>query len=138
MRVKLDEGAFVPTRSYDTDGGIDIRSCQYGRVMSRSSSVFRTGTHVEIPKGYSGLLVSKSGLNIKHKIFAISGLVDEGYTGEIKVRLYNDSNEDYLIEPGDKIVQMVLIPVSYEEVEIVDEISGGARGDYGFGSTGKK
>ena len=137
MRVKLDDGAFAPTIAHDTDGGIDIRSCQYGRIMANSSSVFKTGTHVEIPKGYAGLLVSKSGLNINHKITS-TGLIDEGFTGEIKVRLYNRSNEDYLVEPGDKITQLVLIPVLHTNIEIVDEIFGGERGDDGYGSTGRK
>lgn len=136
LKVKLDEGAHIPVREHGTDGGIDIRSNQFGSVPANGSKVFTTGVHVEIPHGYAGLLVSKSGLNIKHQITS-TGLIDEGFTGEIRVRLKNDSDNDYLISPGDKITQLVLIPVSYAKVVVVDEISGGERGDNGYGSTGK-
>lgn len=137
MKVKLDEGAYEPTRAHATDGGLDIRSNQYGRVLSNSSKVFSTGVHVELPHGYAGLLVSKSGLNVNHAITS-TGLIDEGFTGEIKVRLYNGSNESYLVEPGDKITQLAVIPVEYVDIEVVDEIAGGERGDSGYGSTGRK
>ena len=82
------------------------------------------------------LIVSKSGLNVKYGITS-TGLIDEGYTGAIRVRLYNKSPEDYQIHIGDKISQLVVIPVLYEPVEIVDAIEGGERGDNGFGSTGR-
>lgn len=136
MRVKLDKGAFIPTRAHGTDGGLDIRSNMYGRIMAGSSAVFTTGVHVELPKGCCGLLVSKSGLNVNNKI-TTTGLIDEGFTGEIKVRMYNGSSEDYLVSPGDKITQLAVIPCRYEPVEIVEEISGGERGENGYGSTGK-
>ena len=136
LKVKLDEGAFVPERAHDTDGGIDIRTNQFGRVPANGGLVFTTGVHVEIPHGYSGLLVSKSGLNV-NKGLTSTGLIDEGFTGEIKVKLYNHTNEDYLVAQGDKITQLVLIPVSYARVEVVDEIDGGERGDSGYGSTGR-
>ena len=136
LKVKLDEGAFVPERAHDTDGGIDIRTNQFGRVPANGGLVFTTGVHVEIPHGYSGLLVSKSGLNV-NKGLTSTGLIDEGFTGEIKVKLYNHTNEDYLVAQGDKITQLVLIPVSYARVEVVNEIDGGERGDNGYGSTGR-
>ena len=137
IRFKLDTGAFPPTRAHDTDGGIDIRSNMFGYIPAKGSKVFTTGVHVEIPHGYAGLLVSKSGLNVNRQITS-TGLIDEGFTGEIKIRLYNGSDDDYLVEPGDKITQLALIPVSYAKIVIVDEIAGGERGDDGYGSTGRK
>ena len=70
-------------------------------------------------------------------IYTVTGLIDEGYSGEITVKLYNHSGRDYEVKAGDKISQLVIIPVKYEPVEIVDEIGGGERGDAGFGSTGR-
>lgn len=137
MKVKLDEGAFEPSRAHATDAGLDIRAAKYGYVEADSSKVFETGVHVELPQGYAGLLVSKSGLNVNHCITS-TGLIDEGFTGEIKVRLYNHSNKDYIVEPGDKITQLAVIPVEYVDIEIVDEITASERGDSGYGSTGRK
>ena len=92
--------------------------------------------HVELPPGTAGLLVSKSGLNVKHDITS-TGLIDEGYAGEIVVKLHNHGFDDYVVRAGDKISQLVVVPVIYEGVEIVDEIEGGERNADGFGSTGR-
>lgn len=136
MKIKLDLGAIPPTRAHDTDAGLDLYA-RYGAVVyAGNSEVFSTGVHVQIPHGCAGLLVSKSGLNVKHDITS-TGLIDEGYDGEIMVKLYNHGHTDYIIRPGDKISQLVVIPVCYEEPEIVDEIERGERGDAGFGSSGR-
>jgi dUTP pyrophosphatase len=82
------------------------------------------------------MLVSKSGLNVRNDITS-TGLIDEGYSGSIVVKLYNHGDRETLINSGDKISQLVIFPVRYEPVEIADEISAGARGDAGFGSTGR-
>ena len=136
MKIKLDDGAYIPLRAHDTDGGLDIRARHSQRIMPNNSAVFHTGVHVELPHGTSGLLVSKSGLNVKHKI-TTTGLIDEGFGGEIVIRMYNHGEESYLVNAGDKISQLVVIPVLYEDVEIVDEITAGERGNNGYGSTGR-
>lgn len=136
MRIKLDEGAFVPSRAHDTDAGMDLRTPVAVTVPAHGSAVIDTGVHGELPHGCAGLLVSKSGLNVKHGITS-TGLIDEGYTGTILVRLYNHSDTDYTFHEGDKVTQLVVIPVRYERVEIVDSINGGERGDNGYGSTGR-
>ena len=136
MRIKLDKGAYVPIRAHETDAGLDIRSKYDYKLEAKESVVIRTGVHVEIPKGCCGLLVSKSGLNINNSLTS-TGLIDEGYTGEVLVKLYNHGFRNYRINAGDKISQLVILPVRYEEVEIVDEIESGDRGDGGFGSTGR-
>ena len=135
MKIKLDKGAFTPTRAHDTDGGLDLYALYNAKVMPHDSEVIQTGVHVEIPHGCAGLLVSKSGLNIARDITS-TGLIDEGYSGEILVKLYNHGSRVQTIGRGQKISQLVIIPVRYEPIEVVDEIYGGERGSAGFGSTG--
>lgn len=136
MRVTLDELAYMPIRAHSTDAGLDIRSPDTVYIPAGSSRVIDTGVHVELPKGTAGLLVSKSGLNVKNGITS-TGLIDEGYTGSIKVKLYNHSTVPYKVIRGDKISQLVIVPVLYEDVEIVDALEETERGEKGFGSTGK-
>lgn len=136
MRVVLEPEAICPTRAHSTDAGLDLYSMETKKIPPRSYATFRTGVHAEIPKGYAGLLVAKSGLNVKQNVTS-TGLIDEGYTGEIMVKLYNHGFEDVKIEKGQKITQLVLIPVLYEPIEVVMEIGDSERGSNGFGSTGK-
>ncbi len=136
MKIKLDPGAIRPTRAHDTDAGLDLYAMEDRIVEAKGDAIFHTGVHVQIPHGCAGLLVSKSGLNVNNGITS-TGLIDEGYSGEITVKLYNHGGWDYTIKAGEKISQLVIIPVKYEPVEIVDEIGSGERGNAGFGSTGK-
>ena len=136
MKVKLDSGAITPTRAHDTDAGLDLYSMDEAYIPSHSMRVFHTGVHVELRPNTCGVIMSKSGLNTKHSL-TTTGLVDEGYCGEIMVALHNNSYIEYKVHKGDKIAQLVIQPVIYEIVEIVDEINSGERGNNGFGSTGK-
>lgn len=136
MKIKLDEGAFRPVREHRTDAGLDIRAMAGGIVRAGGATTFRTGVHIQLPPGTAGLFVSKSGLMMGHDITS-TGLVDEGYSGEVLVRLFNHGNTDYQVEAGDKIGQIIVMPVMYEPVEIVNSIEGGERGGKGFGSTGR-
>lgn len=137
MKVLLDKEAFEPVRAHETDAGIDLKAKHWAYLPAGGSATIETGTHVQLPHGTAGLLVSKSGLNVKHGITS-TGLIDEGYTGEIKVKLYNHSNNDYQIEAGDKISQLMVVPVLYEDIEIVDKLEDGSeRGNNGFGSSGR-
>ena len=136
MKVKLDEGAFAPTRAHKTDAGMDLRAMQSCRIPAHGYRTLRTGVHIQLPQCCAGLLVSKSGLNSKCGITS-TGLIDAGYSGEIMVTLHNNDPWPYLVSMGDKISQLVLVPIRLEEAEIVDEIEAGERGDNGFGSTGK-
>lgn len=136
MKIKVDMGGYVPSRAHNTDAGMDLRTPVAVTVPAHGSVVVDTKTHVELPQGCAGLIVSKSGLNVMHGITS-AGLVDEGYTGSIRVRLYNHSDEAYTFEPGDKVTQLVVFPVVYVPLEVVDSIDGGERGSDGFGSTGR-
>lgn len=135
MRIALDQGAYMPVRAHDTDAGLDLRTPMDVTVPAHGSAVIDTGVHVQIPQDCAGLLVSKSGLNVRYGV-TTTGLIDEGYTGSIVVKVYNDSDTDGYFYAGDKITQLVIIPVRYVRVEIVDAIDGGERGGAGFGSTG--
>ena len=137
MKVKYDNGAHKIERAHKTDAGIDLKSMENKLVPAKSSAIFDTGVHVELPEGTCGVLMSKSGLNVNYGITS-TGLIDEGYTGSIKVKLYNNSNDDYWVNDGDKITQLVVMPVLYADVEEVDEINLDTdRGDNGFGSSGR-
>ena len=136
MKVRLDAGAKAPTRAHGTDAGLDLYARESKIVRADGEAIFYTGVHVEIPHGCAGMMMSKSGLNVRHGITS-TGLIDEGYSGEIVVKLSNHGYEDYEVHAGDKISQLVIVPVLYETVEIVEEIGGGERGSAGFGSTGK-
>ena len=138
MKVKLDDGAFAPTRAHSTDAGLDLRAMESQVVPAKESATFFTGVHVKLPKGTAGVLVSKSGLNVRNGITS-TGLIDEGYDGQIVVKLYNHSGFDYKVNAGDKISQLVIAPVLYEEVELVEDLEQDSeRGSNGFGSSGRQ
>lgn len=136
MEFMLDNGAYMPSRGHKTDAGLDLRTPNAVIVPAYESVAVDTGVHVALPHGCAGLLVSKSGLNVKHGITS-TGLIDEGYTGSIVVNLYNNKGEDYAFEAGDKISQLVVIPVVCEPLEQVSAFNATERGDAGFGSTGR-
>ena len=125
----------MPIRAHDTDAGLDICAMNGAVIGPRGNAVFRTGLHVEIPKGCAGILISKSGLNV-HLDMTSTGLIDETYSGEILIKLYNHGNKCVDIRPGQRISQLVIVPVRYEPIEIVEDLEVKGRGNNGFGSTG--
>lgn len=136
MEIMLDTGAYMPSRAHGIDAGLDLRTPVAVTVPAYESVTVDTGVHVALPHGCAGLLVSKSGLNVKHGITS-TGLIDEGYTGSIVVKLYNNGGEDYEVKAGDKVTQLVVIPVVCEPLEQVASFNRTERGDNGFGSTGR-
>lgn len=136
MKIKLDEGAKMPTRAHDTDAGLDLYAIEGQVVPAHGSAIFDTGVHVELPLGTAGFLKSKSGLNVKHNITS-EGVIDVGYTGSIVAKLYNNGPEDYEVHPGDKITQLVIVPVIKLQLEQVDSLADTDRGAGGFGSSGR-
>ena len=136
MNIILDNGAFKPEFAHKTDAGADLRSPVEAVVPARGSVVIDTGVHVEIPEGYVGMLKSKSGLNVKHDLIG-TGTIDSGYSGSIRVKLYNLGDTDYQVFRGDKIIQMVILPCGYCEFTQVEKFAETERGDGGFGSTGR-
>ena len=145
INVKLDKGAIMPIRAHETDAGYDIfaredfivyRSTEKKKRVNVGYAIHDTGVHIEIPKGYVGFLKSKSGLNVKRGMTS-EGVIDSGYTGSIVVKLYNHTAHAYKVHKGDKITQLVLLPIFTPELKQVDTLDETERGDGGFGSTGR-
>lgn len=136
MKVVLDEKALMPTKAHTQDAGYDLYSRETKVIHGGSNAVFDTGVHVELPEGTCGLLVSKSGLNINSSITS-TGLLDEGYTGSIKVKLYNSGVKPYEVHEGDKITQLVVLPVVETSLQLVSSLEETDRGDNGLGSSGR-
>lgn len=138
MNITLDEGAYMPTYAHDADAGMDLRTPVAFIVPARGSYTVDTGVHIQIPAGQVGFIKSKSGLNVKGGL-TTTGVIDSGYTGSIRVKLYNHSDEDYMFSRGDKITQLVLLYIAKPEngFETADRFEETERGDNGFGSTGR-
>ena len=137
FNVALDEGAKLPVKAHDSDAGFDLFSRDDVVIKAKSHAVFDTGVHINIPDGYVGFLKSKSGLNVKYNIVS-EGVIDAGYTGSIVIKLYNHGDVDYVVNKGDKISQIVFLPITKITLNIVDDLDVETeRGDNGFGSTGR-
>lgn len=147
--VVLDENAIMPKRAHEGDVGYDLFAREDGVVFAHDSCEFDTGVHIKLPEiSYNsggpylssfktaGLVLSKSGLNFKHDLLS-DGVIDPNYRGSIRVKLYNHGDHDYQVRRGDKISQLVIVPVitfGLREVDALDETD---RGEGGFGSTGR-
>lgn len=136
LKIMVDEGAYTPTRAHEWDAGLDIISPVTDAVYPGDSHVFDTGVHVQIPEGYVGMIKSRSGMNTKHDVVC-EGVIDAGYTGSIRVCLRNLGCGVYCVNRGDRIAQLVIMPIAVPEVEVVDSFEQTVRGDNGFGSTGR-
>lgn len=141
MKIKLDEGAVMPVRAYPYDAGLDLfmpMNLAPECIPPFGCSVtIDTGVHIAIPQHFAGLVKSKSGLMVRHKIVT-DGTVDCNYTGSICVTLFNHGESSYTIRPGDKIAQLVIVPCCLPPtLEVVEYLDNTDRGDNGFGSTGR-
>ena len=139
MKVYLEPSALPIDYAHNEDAGLDLRTPYAFLLKAHSSMTVNTGVHVQIPHHCAGLLISKSGLNVKHGITS-TGLIDEGYAGSITVKLYNQSDVDYEFQRGDKISQLMIIPVEHVAIFYVsglEEFGYSERGQDGFGSTGR-
>lgn len=137
MKIILDDGAYMPIRAHKDDAGLDLCTPSLVKVHARGSVVIDTGVHVCLPKRTAGFLKSKSGLNVKYGITS-EGVIDAGYTGSIRAKLYNHSDTDYVFLSGDKITQLVILPVVIpKSLEVVKSFKKTKRGNGGFGSSGR-
>jgi dUTP pyrophosphatase len=139
LRVqRLREDAVLPSRAYDGDAGLDLAACGHHRLAPGARAVVPTGLAVAIPAGYAGFVQPRSGLAAKHGITIVNtpGLVDSGYRGEVNVVLLNtDPVEPFVIEPGMRIAQLVVIPVAAPDPVEVGELPASERAERGFGSS---
>ena len=136
---RLRADALVPTRAYAGDAGFDLAACERVELAPGARAVVGTGIAVAIPPGHAGLVVPRSGLAARHGLGKVNapGLIDEGYRGEIKVILHNtDRDEPFLVEPGMRIAQLVVIELPPIELVEVAELPPSERGDGGLGSSG--
>ena len=137
INVMLDESAYMPEYAhFGADAGADIRTPIPVTVMPHSAVIIDTGIHIEIPEGCVGMIKSKSGLNVNKSILS-EGVIDSGYTGTIRVKLYNHGDQTVTFERGDKITQLVIMPYLAGQFEQVDALNDTERGAGGFGSTGR-
>lgn len=134
--ILLDKGAYLPTKAHKTDGGFDFYSPIEFTLPPRGSARVDTGVHMMLPEWTCGLIVSKSGLNTRSDIES-TGLVDSGYTGSIVVKLQNHSDREYHFKIGEKITQLIILPVPEVELNVIDTLPETERGANGFGSSGR-
>jgi dUTP pyrophosphatase len=135
---RLREEAVLPERAYAGDAGLDLVACDRHELGPGERAVVGTGVAVAIPDGFAGFVQPRSGLAARHGISVVNapGLIDSGYRGEIRVVLLNtDRDEPFVVEPGMRIAQLVVLPVPELELAEVEELPESERGVRGFGSS---
>jgi dUTP pyrophosphatase len=138
--ARLSDNAVLPTRAHEGDAGLDLYAAEAAHLGPGERWSVPTGVAVEIPEGHAGLVLPRSGLAREHGIALVNspGLIDAGYRGEIRVLLLNtDPAEVYRVSAGDRIAQLLVVPHASVEAVEVDELAESARGDGGFGSSGR-
>jgi dUTP pyrophosphatase len=135
---RLQDGATLPVRAYAGDAGLDLAAAERVELAPGARALVGTGLAVAIPEGHAGFVQPRSGLAAEHGITIVNspGLVDSGYRGELKVILLNtDSRETFVVEPGMRIAQLVILAVATPQSVEVTELPGSERGEKGFGSS---
>ena len=139
---KMRDGAKMPVRATQGSAGYDLSACIDAdvTVSAGGSQLIPTGIAAALPENTVGLIFGRSGLGIRHGIVPANavGVIDSDYRGEIAVGLANHSKTDYIIKPGERIAQLVIVPVLTPDIEEADELSQTERAGGGFGSTGKE
>ena len=152
MKIVLEDGAFMPTRSFPTDAGLDLYSREEKVILPRHYSytelgtgkikglpmgeTFDTGVHIALPEGMYGRVTGRSGLNFNHNIVCPEGIIDPNFRGSIKIKLYNLGAEPFIVHKGMRIAQLIICRCEYPELKVVDELNETDRGTSGIGSTG--
>jgi dUTP pyrophosphatase len=137
--TRLRDDAVLPARAYAGDAGLDLSACERHELGPGERALVGTGIAVAIPDGHAGLVTPRSGLATKNGITIVNtpGLVDSGYRGELRVILHNtDRDEAFVVEPGMRIAQLVVVAVPHAELREVGELPASERGAGGFGSSG--
>jgi dUTP pyrophosphatase len=136
---KVQSTATIPTRGTSVAAGLDLYSSEAATVEPGQRCMVNTGLKMELPRGYEGQVRPRSGNAVKFGVTVLNspGTIDEDYRGEIKVLLYNTSPSTFVVNPGDRIAQLVIAAVSYMPPVEVDELSDTDRGEKGWGSTGR-
>lgn len=135
---RLDPAAIIPTRAHSGDAGLDLYALGDALVAPDAITIALTGIAVGIPFGHVGLIKPRSGLATWHGIDTMAGVIDHGYTGEVQVLLTTHSNSRGWVKAGERVAQLLLVPIAYATPQVVDALPGSARGNGGFGSTDPK
>lgn len=135
---KLSENAKLPTYAHPGDAGFDLYVPEDVTIKPGERLSIPLGLAMEIPEGFTGLLLDKSGLSHKHGLKSFGGVIDAGYRGEFHVGIMNLSDKEYSFTRGDKIIQMLIMPVAHADIIESDTLSESARGQGAFGSSGKQ
>ncbi len=134
---RLSETAKIPVFAHDDDAGMDLFASEENTLKVGERGQIKTGIALAIPLGYVGLIWDKSGISHKHGVKVLGGVIDAGYRGEILVGMINLSDTAHTFHIGDKITQILIQKVEHPEIFEVTELDVTARGESGFGSTGK-
>jgi dUTP pyrophosphatase len=138
--AKLRDDALLPKRAHEGDAGLDLFACEAAHIGPGERWSIGTGVAVEIPDGHAGLVLPRSGLARDHGISLVNspGLIDSGYRGELRVLLLNNDPADiFRVAAGDRIAQLVLVPIAAAEPVEASALAESARGEGGFGSSGR-
>lgn len=140
VKVKAADGVTPPAYATPGASGMDLRASEAAVIKAGKRGIVGTGIYIELPEGCEAQVRPRSGLALKHGVSVLNapGTIDSDYRGEIRVILINLGEEDFAIEPGDRIAQMVFATVAKAELEIVSELGYTERAEGGFGSTGRK
>jgi len=134
---KLHPDALIPRFSRPGDAGLDLCSIENLVIPSKNRMIVKTGVALAIPPGYVGLFWDRSGLAAKHGIHILAGVLDCTYRGELMVVMYNSGQEDYSVQAGDRIAQILIQPIETPIIEEVSELPDSVRGEGRFGSSGR-
>lgn len=137
VRVMLDEGATVPTSAYDGDAGWDLHVLEPTHIYPKRGVDVRTGVSIAIPEGFYGRIVGRSSAFRKRGLLVIEGIIDAGFRGELYSFVYNPGETIEVLEPGDSVAQLILVPVPSVTWLEVPALPESARGVNGFGSSGR-
>lgn len=139
LKVKrINKEAKMPEYAHAGDAGLDLFSVDDLMILPGESKLIKTGIQIELPKGTEAQIRPRSGLALKNQITVLNtpGTIDEGYRGEIGVILINHGKQEFHVEKGMKIAQMVVKPVFTVTIKEIEELTDTTRGEGGFGSTG--
>ena len=123
-------------KAHPTDAAFDIEADEFTSIEPACRALISTGLKMMIPMGYCGILKSRSGLSVKQGVEVGAGLIDSDYRGEVKVNIFNHGDLPFNISKGDRIAQMMIVPVPHVEIKVIDDLSPTNRGENGFGSSG--
>ena len=129
-------GRSIPHYAHNGDAGADLKASESITIPARNRALVATGIRLEIPEGYVGLIWPRSGIAVKNAIDTGAGVIDSKYRGEIKILLFNHSDLDFQIEPGDRIAQILIQKVQRVQFLPAEKLSETTRNKGGFGSTG--